>query len=153
MPLENRPVEREALEMRGQHALEHAAQHEPREAVRNLQPLLRLWHYPASFAYVSWTVFDPPDASRTRLVRQVRWDRPHDLLRFSDPLEGVRQGFQAPPTIFVRDARVEDDKFRADVQDLSRVPIPVVGIEAPFGVDGEVFGLHLYGYFLATQIQ
>ncbi|MGZ3660196.1 MAG: hypothetical protein ACXVCK_08875, partial [Bdellovibrionota bacterium] len=32
-------------------------------------------------------------------------------------------------------------------------PIPVVGIETPFGLDGEVFGLQLYGYFLATQLQ
>src|SRR5215813_11746554 len=92
MPLEQRPAERAALETRGQHALEAAAQHEPQEVVRSLQPLLCLWHYPAFSAYTSWTVFDPPDDAHTRLVRQVQWDRPHDMRRFSDPLEGVKQG-------------------------------------------------------------
>jgi hypothetical protein len=153
MPLEHRPAERQALETRGQHALEDAAQHEPREVVRDLQPLLRLWHYPAFFAHTSWTVFDPPDQAHLRLVRQVQWDRPHDMRRFSDPLEGVKQGFHAPPSIGVRDARVADDGLRTHLEELGRLPIPVAGIEAPFGVDGEDFGLHWYDAYLTTHLQ
>jgi hypothetical protein len=137
MPLEQRPGERQALETRGQRALEDATQHEPREVVRYLRPLLRLWRYPAFFAHTSWTVFDPPDQADMRLVRQVQWDRPHDLRRFADPLEGVKQGFHAPPSVGVRDARVADDRLRAHLEELSRLPIPVAGIEAPFGVDGK----------------
>src|SRR5258707_13785909 len=116
MPQEHRPAERAALETRGRHALEEAAQHEPREAVRNLQPLLRLWHSAAFFAHTSWTVFDPPDQAHTRLVRQGQWDRPHDMRRFSDPLEGVKQGFHAPPTVNVRDARVPDKTLRTHLE-------------------------------------
>ncbi len=153
MPLEQRPAEREVLETRGQHALEDVAQNEPQEVVRHLQPLLRLWHYRAFLAHTSWTVFDPPDQAHTRLVRQVQWDRPHDMRRFSNPLEGVKQGFHAPPLLSVRDARVAGDRLHSHLEELSRLPIPVVGIEAPFGVDGEVFGLQCYGYFLATQLQ
>src|SRR5258705_1543490 len=85
MPIENRPAERETLESGGRRALEEAAQQEPQEVVRDLRPLLRLWHYPAFFAHTSWTVFGPIGNSHTRLVRQVRWDRPHDMSRFSDP--------------------------------------------------------------------
>lgn len=153
MALENRTVERAALETRGQCALEEAAQYEPQEAIRGLQPLLRVWYYPAFFVHTSWTVFDPPDPARTRLVRQVQWDRPHDLLRFSDPLEGVKQGFQAPPTVSVRDARVVDTTLRRHLAELRRLPIPVAGLAAPIGLDGEVFGLQCYGSFLATHLQ
>jgi hypothetical protein len=153
MPQEQHSVERAALEMRGRRALEEAAQHEPQNAVRDLQPLLRVWHYPAFFAYSSWTFFDPPDDARSRLVRQVQWDRPHDLLRFVDPLEGVTQGFQAPPSVSARDDRVADCTLRSHVEELRRLPIPVAGIEAPFGLDGEIFGLQCYGYFLATHLQ
>lgn len=154
MSLENRPAEREALERHGRLALEDAARHEPQEAVRDLRPLIRLWHYPAFFAHTSWTVFEPLDEeSRTRLVRQVRWDRPRDLLRFSDPLEGVKQGLHAPPSVSVRDVRVGDNVLRGYLHELSGLPIPVVGIETPIGLDGETFGLQLYGHFLAAQLQ
>jgi hypothetical protein len=153
MASEHRPAERAALETRGQHALENAAQHEPREAVHTLQPLLRLWHYPACFAHTSWTIFGPLDSADTQLVRQVQWDRPHDMRRFSDPLEGVKQGFHTPPSVSVRDAWVAGDTLCYHLEELGRLPIPVVGIEAPFGVDGEVFGLQCCRHFLATQLQ
>ena len=144
MPIENRPAERETLESGGRRALEEAAQQEPQEVVRDLRPLLRLWHYPAYFAHTSWTVFGPIGKSHTRLVRQVRWDRPHDMSRFSDPLEGVKQGFHAPPSVSVRDAPVAEGLLRRHLRELSKLPIPVVGIEEPVGLDGEIFGLKVY---------
>jgi hypothetical protein len=33
------------------------------------------------------------------------------------------------------------------------LPIPVAGVEAPVGLDGELFGLQSYGDFLATGLQ
>jgi len=39
------------------------------------------------------------------------------------------------------------------MEELRRLPIPVAGIEAPFGLDGEVCGLQCYGYFLATHLR
>jgi hypothetical protein len=153
MSREQRPEERAALETRGQRALEDATEHEPREVVRHLRPLLRLWSYPAFLAYTSWTVFDPPDDTHTRLLRQVQWDRPYDLLPFADPLEGVKRGWQAPPTLSIRDAQVADALLRRHLEELRRLPIPVAGVEAPVGVDGELFGLQYDGVFLATRLQ
>jgi hypothetical protein len=153
MSVEDRPEERRTLELRGLLALEYAAQHEPVEMIRELRPLLRLWNYPAFFPYTSWTVFDPPDASRNRLVRQVQWDRPHDMLRFSDPLEGVRQGFHAPPSLRVNDAYIADGTLQQYLDELSRLPIAVVGIAAPLVLDGEVAGLQVYEHFFGTQVQ
>ena len=75
------------------------------------------------------------------------------MSRFSDPLEGVGQGFHAPPSVTVRDASVAEELLRRHLKELSKLPIPVVGIEEPVGLDGEDFGLRVYGYFLGTQLE
>jgi hypothetical protein len=153
MPVEQRWEERQALETHGLLALEQVEQHEPNENVRGLRPLLRLWHYPSFLAYTSWTVFDPPDTSHNRLVRQVRWDRPHDMLRFSDPPEGVKQGFNAPPSLSIGDVHVADDTLQKYVAELSSLLIPVLGIRDMITLDGTVSGLQAYGNIASSRLQ
>ena len=65
----------------------------------------------------------------------------------------ITRGWQAPPTLSIRDAQVADALLRRHLEELRRLPIPVAGVEAPVGVDGELFGLQYDGVFLATRLQ
>ncbi len=140
---ENRPEELAELEARAQHALEHAEQLEPREAVSDFCPMLRLWHYPAFFDHKSWTIFCPIGPNRGNgsvPIREVAWVRTHDLRRFADPLEWLKQGSRTSPTIHTRDARMPTRDIQLLLAELAKVPVPTVGIEVQWGLDGEVFG-------------
>ena len=53
---------------------------------------LLLWRYPSFGQFSSWQL------TSCGLLRRV-WDRPHDYLMVSQPLEGIRRGHLAEPTI------------------------------------------------------
>lgn len=149
---ENRPEEKAELESRALWALEHPGQVEPREAVDRLQQMLRLWQYPAFDQYRAWAVFIPRrealvDETRV-LVREVIWDRLHDLQRFANPLEWLRQGFRAPPLLHVRDAEVAYSRVSLLLDDLARQPVQVAGMQTLIGLDGETFGFEYCASFL-----
>ncbi len=140
---ENRPEELAELEMRARWALEHPAQLEPRQAVEGFCPVLRLWHEPAFFDYSCWTMLRLAGqnvSNASLIIRKVIWERTHDLRRFADPLEWLRQGYRAAPTIVVRDVRMPADRFSSLLAELALVTVPVAGIEACRGLDGEMFG-------------
>jgi hypothetical protein len=151
--MENRPEERAELEARGLHALEHPEPPEPREWGQRFAPIVRLWRYPAFGAYTAWTLFAvtprPGDREEPEVVhiREVTWDRPYDMGRFADPLEGVRRGFRAPPTIRERDGELPEGEWRAWRDGMARVAIPLVGVEGVVGLDGETFGIETYDGF------
>jgi hypothetical protein len=144
VPVENRPEERARLEASARHALEHPELREPHMAVRHLRPVLRLWRYPAIFAHMSLMVFAPLGAAGMCHVRQMRWDMLADMARFTDPLEGVRQGVNTPPTLYVRDASPPEAILREHLSALRSIPIPIVGMEESVVLDGEHFGLRVY---------
>ncbi len=142
---ENRPEELEELRSRAFQALEHPEQLEPREAVEQLRPLLRLWRYPSlTFAdHRSWTIFTTPrnhPGERMVLVREVTWDSPHDLSRFANPLEWLKQGHRAPPSLRVRDVKLAYSLLSPLLDDLAQLPVPVAGVKPLWGLDGERFG-------------
>lgn len=141
----NRPDEYWLLLSRAERTLEDPASLEPRERLRRARPQLRLWHYPAFFAWTAWMVFEPIADEHALIVRRVIWDSPYDLSRFSDPLEGVRQGFFAPPTLTVDDARTTDKALQPYLRGLRRQPIPVVTVRPSIGLDGETYGFQSYG--------
>ncbi len=141
---ENRPEAQAELERRAQYALEHPEALEPVDALDHMLVTLRLWHYPAFFNHVSWSIFEPlrdEHDKRQPLVREVVWDRAHDLVRFSDPLEGVRQGFHSPPTLHVRDAVVSPREYQQLLRDIATHPVPLVQFQPVIGLDGEDFGI------------
>jgi len=149
--MENRPEERAELEARGLHALEHPEPPEPREWGQRFAPSLRLWRYPAFDAWTAWTVFEmvlrPADREEPAFVQicEVTWDRPYDMGRFADPLEGVRRGFRAPPTIRVRDGELPAGELRAWQDGMAHAAIPLLGIGEVIGLDGERLGIETYG--------
>lgn len=98
-------------------------------------------------------VFQRDKDGHELLVRRVNWDHPHDFRRFSDPLEGVRQGFFAPPTLVVHDARTTDRALRPYLRELRKLSIPPLGIDASIGIDGETFGLQTYGASDSTRLE
>ena len=156
MRYENWPEARAELEYRARQALEHSEAHEPVDALDRMRIMLRVWSYPAFFNHVSWSVFEShvdEAGKRQTLVREVMWDRTHDLARFSDPLEGVRQGFHSPPTLHVRDAAVPPREYRQLLRDIAANPIPLVQFQPIIGLDGEQFGIASEAGFNSARVE
>jgi hypothetical protein len=160
--MEQRPEEIAQLQARAQHALEHLAALEPCAPVQQMRQVLRLWHEPAFGTPKAWALFEhvrlPSDPS-TRLlpawmlVREATWDRPQDMGRFADPLQGLREGFDAPPTITVRDGQIAQEAVMSWLQEMAQLPIALFGVEAPWGIDGETWGLEVRQPFLHVRLQ
>jgi hypothetical protein len=143
MPTENRPEEFAELVARAHHALEHAEQLEPQETVSNVRLMLRHWRYHAFLDHRSWTVFRPARQYMSQgpfIVREVVWARAHDVRRFSDPLEWLRQGYRAPPTLTVRDASMPPSDIVPLLVKLADAPVPLAGVDLSWGVDATACG-------------
>jgi hypothetical protein len=154
---ESRPEELAELETRARWALEHPERLEPREVVEDVRPVVRLWHYPAFSDYACWAVFRPARrnmSDQSGIVRRVIWEWTHDLRRFADPLEWLKQGYRAPPTIVVRDARMPADQFAPLLAELALAPVPAAGIAAYWGLDSETFGFeNVESGFLRVRLE
>lgn len=160
--MERRPEEIAQLQARAREALEHLALLEPRAQVQHLRQLLRLWHDPAFGTPTAWAVYEHvrlPSAPQGRrpptwmAVREATWDRPHDLGRFADPLQGMREGFSAPPTIRVRDGRIARGTVTSWLREVRQLPIVLLGIRGPVGLDGESWGIEVDDPFLQVRLQ
>ena len=140
---ENRPEELAELESRARWTLEHPEQLEPRQTVDHAHVVLRLWKHSSFSDYSSWSVLRPTGRNvdnQALAVRKVVWERATDLRRFNDPMEWLKQGYHAPPTIIVRDAAMLATPIDAMLAEVALVPVPVAGIAARMGLDGETFG-------------
>jgi hypothetical protein len=156
MGYENRPEARAKLERGARQALKHPEAIEPMDALDRMHVTLRLWHYPAFFNHVAWSVFEPHSdeaGKRQMLVREVLWDRTHDLARFSDPLEGAGQGFNSPATIHVRDAAVPAREYRRLLREIAAHPVTLVQFQSIIGLDGERFGIASAAGFNAVCVE
>ena len=160
--VEHRPEEIAHLQARAHEALEHLGLLEPRAQVQHLRQLLRLWHDPAFGTPTAWAVYEharlPSDPAGHRpptwmAVREATWDRPHDLGRFADPLQGVREGFSAPPTIRVRDGRIAQRSVTSWLREVRQLPIAILGVRGPVGLDGEFWGIEVGDVFLQVRLQ
>jgi hypothetical protein len=154
---ENRPEELAELEERARWALEHPEQLAPREAVESAHLMLRLWQEPSFFDVTCWSIFKPAGRNRGDtglIVRRVVWERTQDLSRFANPLEWLRQGYRAPPTIVVSDARMPADQFTRLLAALAQAPVPAAGIAARWVLDGERFGFeNVESGFLRVRLE
>lgn len=162
--MEHRPKEIAQLQARAREALEHLDRLEPRAPVQHLRQLLHLWHDPAFGTPTAWAVFEhvqlPSDPQGHRLptwmvVREATWDRAHDGERFTNPLQGVREGFSAPPTIRVRDGRIAQRVITSWLREVRQLPIVLLGITGPFGLDGASWGIEVgdADAFLQVRLQ
>lgn len=57
-----------------------------------VENLLLLWRYPHFGEYTAWHLTN-------RGLERRTWNRPQDFLMVSEPIEGIRRGFEAQPTI------------------------------------------------------
>ena len=143
MVLENHPEELAELEARAHYALEHAEQVEPHADVSDYQPLLRVWDYPAFLDHICWTVLKPARQEMSEMpliVREVVWERGHDLGHVTDPIKRLQHEHPVTPTLAVRDTRLPRGEMALLLEELAALPVPVAGIEASWGLDGETFG-------------
>jgi hypothetical protein len=75
------------------------------------------------------------------------------MRRFADPLQGLREGFDAPPTITVRDGQIARESVTSWLQEVARIRIALFGVEAPWGVDGESWGIEVIRPFLQARLE
>lgn len=128
---------------RARYALAHPEEVPPQDILKKCSASLRLWHYPAFRPSVSWTLFSTPDKTVMRL-REITWDSVHDWQRKSNPLVGLKYGFDAVPTLSIRDnsvpseatSQIFDGKLMISLQPAVSRPIHLDdethGIEMPF---------------------
>lgn len=138
MPAENRPEERRILEERAMAVLEDS------ELTGGEFRRVRVWEYPAFADYFSWIVQDVDFGGshpKTYTAQQIVWNRTHDLARFADPLEGVRQGFHSPPTIAIRTATRDANVMQPLLHELAAVSIPADVKRETIALDGIQMGV------------
>ena len=86
------------------------------------------------------------------MCARSRWDQQRDLGRFANPLEWLRQGYRAPPTLDVADAAVSRETLKPYLDELARARIPLLPRESPIVLDGEERGVETYGFALSMRV-
>jgi len=99
---------------------------------------VRLWKYPSFEAFTSWQFSQD-------CVWEDVWDRPYDWLMVADPLEGVRRGHRAEPTIRTR-SFAPGEEILSILEGLGKLQAPLVGSKW-ITLDGVGCGLALPGQF------
>lgn len=122
-------------------ALEQASQEPP---ASGLSVSIQLLAYPSFGSYRSWTIF--ADRNRERIMaRQITWDMLGDLERFTNPLEGLKQGWQDEPAIAQIEQNVSAKELTPRLDALSRIKLPL-NHKPTIGIDGTTYGLQMPGY-------
>jgi hypothetical protein len=153
--MEDRPEERRELLERGRYALKHPDETEPRGNLHRYSLFLRLWRYPSFEPWISWAIFEPgryADDANALHVRQITWDQQCDLGRFADPMEWLRQGYRAPPTLRVADTAVSSELLKPYQDELARACIPLFPREDFITLDGEERGVETYGFAVSARV-
>ncbi len=140
------------LEVQALWHLEHADQSQPRDLLRGMALQLRLWRYPRSGEYVSWSVILSVREfkSRRAVVREVAWDRLSDWKHRMGPLETLKRRQVLEPSIRCRDSEVNWNDLAPflDVVGGLRSPMPPRDPAAPskedaFGLEGSRSMAHI----------
>jgi hypothetical protein len=147
------------LEAQAYRFLEHAKEVEPREVVRRYTSVLRLWHFPAFEAQVTWTILEPgkgrpklpPDAPT--LVREVTWDNQSDRRWMYDPGRELAKGIVRRPNIRLREALLPNDDFDNLIQTGANLAVPLIGMPRVLGLDGEFWGVETYAFSPNVRLQ
>lgn len=103
---------------------------------------LLLWRYPYFKQFTCWQL------AGEVLLRRV-WDRPLDFLMVSDPLEGMRRGHLAEPTVASSSAAISPEQSEKLWRTLGHIQIPLVNPSA-LTLDGVQHGIHSRGCFRLT---
>jgi len=101
-------------------SLEHADELQPREPTRGMARLLRLWRYPRSGPYVSWSILLPAREYRSRrsLIREVSWDRLKDWKLARAPQQALKRRQALGATLICRDAELEWEELSPSMDGL-----------------------------------
>ena len=103
---------------------------------------LLLWRYPTFGQFTAWQL------TNDGLLRRV-WDRPQDYMMISQPLEGIRRGHLAQPSIKSASSSLTPEQRSKLWRTLSLVQIPLA---KPSGImlDGVAFGIDAPDCFRLT---
>ncbi len=92
---------------------------------------LRLWRYPRSGPYVSWSLIVPVREYRLRraIVREAHWDRSLDWQAAMVPLKRLKLRAPVDPSVRLRDAEVDWIDLAPFLDAAGRLPARSLGTD------------------------
>lgn len=100
---------------------------------------------PAFFDWATWTV-------RRGMVRRVFWQHVFDGQRFTNPMTGLKHGFDPTPTIHVAEYPIDVQRLERLVEEVQRIDVPM-GVKRLIVLDGEPWVLQVPGAFSDQQLE
>jgi len=135
--------------------VEHTGEGEPRGNLHRYSLFLRRWRYPSFEPWISWTLFEPgryADDVASFHLRQITWNQGYDPGRFADPMEWLRQGYRAPPTLQVADRTVSRETLKPSLDGLAHTSVPLLLTEDYITLGGEAYGVETYGFAVSARV-
>jgi hypothetical protein len=145
MTTENRQSEWNQVQVLASQYLENPSMIPTAADLSKCWRLLRLWVLPSFEEHTSWHIFRcGRPGKETFLVRRVTWDQKSDASRLlSNPMQGLREGFYASPTIEVRDRSIDPRIFNEHMDSLKKINIPLGAGLGAGGIDGTTCGVEI----------
>lgn len=153
--MENRQKERQELERKALQMLENPELLPSDEVTRRFKPVLHLWIEPTFTPQKHWIFYEPHvriNPPPKPLVREIFWDRQNDLRRLSDPLIGLKEGFDDEPRLQIRTIEIEKTRLEDFLETLSQITFPAFIRDDNLGLDGSRFGIETLGFYCKTKI-
>lgn len=107
---------------------------------------LRLWRWPSFEPWETWVFVNRYDGrtgeSRT-IVRRLRWRNDLDGSRLQSPMEGLKLGFHATPTIEVEETELDRGDWARPRRELEGVGLATLALSKVVAIDGTRFGVSI----------
>jgi len=137
------PQEWSSLQAQALWLLGHADQAPPREELQGMVQQLRIWEYPCSGPYTSWTVIVSAREYKGKraVVREVSWDRPADWKSRSRAVSPLKRRRDVEPSVWIRDAELTWADLNPFLEFVGGLHFEPPGIASLLPVEDDVFGL------------
>ena len=127
-----------------------------KEVSKLYNPMLRLWIYPSFQPYQVWYFCEPhfkaAHLKNFKIIGAI-WDRNEDYRRLSDPLKGLKEGFEAEPRIEVSSIEIEREFFEKIFDELKQIQFPAfANYRKSIGIDGVRSGIETFDTTHKTSI-
>jgi hypothetical protein len=153
--VENRQEEWQMLESKAMQMLEKPRLL-PKDAILKFyEPILRLWIYPSFSPYKVWIFYEPnfrTIALSNLIIREITWDRGKDYERLTNPLTGLKKGFDTEPRFEFKSFEIEKETFDRFFSELKQIEFSAFANYKMIGIDGVTSGIETIGFICNTRI-
>jgi hypothetical protein len=154
--IENRQKEWSELEQNAVQMLDNFDLLPKESILKFYRPTLRLWIYPSFDFYKVWNFCEPnfktTQPKNLKIVR-ASWNQNEDYQRLSDPIEGLKKGFETTPKIEVESIDFERESFEQLLSDLQKISFSAfANYKNSIGIDGVRHGIETFDFTHKTSI-